>query len=122
MDYNGGTFIRQMATGMAKHACAQNVIHKRMLVALILYWFSLCIGSYFGSYDLKYLVLILVLYFVYSYLRRERLKGQADPSTQTTNAPQIMLECNACGVHFPQNEAIKGELGQYCCEAHLRAK
>jgi len=70
----------------------------------------------------KYLILIVVLYFVYSYIRRNKQSQQAAKSEFSNNGPQIMIECNHCGVHFPKSDAVIGNLGPYCCSNHLQAK
>jgi len=69
----------------------------------------------------KFLLLIVVGYLFYSYLRRERLKGNSESTAQASPSPQIMVECKACGVHLPQNDALTGSLGYYCTEAHLKS-
>ena len=70
----------------------------------------------------KFILLIVVVYLFYTYLRRERLRGSSDPTAHNTGTPEIMVECKACGVHLPQNEAFTGALGFYCSQAHMKSK
>jgi hypothetical protein len=71
---------------------------------------------------LKYIVLIFIVYFFYSYIKKQRMKEQTDAfNNDTLKAPQLMTECAACAVHFPANEAYIGKNGHYCCRAHLNA-
>ena len=129
MAYNWSAFGRTLAPGLAQHLGVKNTVRKRLSTSPVLCGFALCFRSYFGPYAVKYLVLILVVYFVYSYLRRARLKEQAEtsssadlnPSSGTSATAQVqnMISCTTCGVHFPQNDAHVGTRGSYCCQAHL---
>lgn len=129
MAHNWRAFGRALAPGLAQHLGVKNTLRKRLSTSPVLCGFALRFRSYFGPYAVKYLVLILVVYFVYSYLRRARLKEQAEasfrsglnPSSGTSATAQVqnMITCSACGVHFPQNDAHVGSRGTYCCQAHL---
>jgi len=33
-------------------------------------------------------------------------------------APEAMVDCAACGLHFPASEAIRDGARLYCCTAH----
>ena len=37
------------------------------------------------------------------------------------DAPQLMLSCAQCGLHLPGNEALPGQGGVFCSEAHRAA-
>ena len=40
-------------------------------------------------------------------------------ATNATNAsPETMVDCAACGLHFPASEAIRDGARLYCCTAH----
>lgn len=41
------------------------------------------------------------------------------PTTETHYA--IMVQCDYCGIHLPQEEAINSANGLFCSEAHKRA-
>ena len=36
-------------------------------------------------------------------------------------APETMVDCAACGLHFPASEAIRDGARLYCCTAHRDA-
>ena len=33
-----------------------------------------------------------------------------------------MVACLQCGTHLPETEAVRGQQGAYCCEAHQRQR
>jgi uncharacterized protein len=76
---------------------------------------------------LKYAVVILVVLLGVWLWRKNRRddpnqvrRGDAGvPKDKPSVAsPQIMLNCAACGVHFPQSDSIAGRRGNYCSLAH----
>ena len=44
--------------------------------------------------------------------------AQADA---TGRAPEAMVDCAACGLHFPASEAVRDGTRLYCCTAHRDA-
>jgi len=70
----------------------------------------------------KYLVLLVIVYFVFSYIRRQRQRSDSLSKDFPNSNPQIMIKCDECGVHFPKTDAFAGRQGSYCCSAHLKAK
>ena len=50
--------------------------------------------------------------------RRERERAAAPRPSAPAGAPIAMVACRACGTHLPQNEAVSGRLGSYCCSEH----
>jgi uncharacterized protein len=36
-------------------------------------------------------------------------------------APEAMVDCAACGLHFPASEAVRDGARLYCCTAHRDA-
>jgi len=36
-------------------------------------------------------------------------------------APEAMVDCAACGLHFPASEAVRDGARLYCCGAHREA-
>ena len=72
---------------------------------------------------IKYLVLLLVIVLVLWLARRSdrrarRPSGTQDGPRQRAAGPRPMVACASCGVHLPQDEALPGPGGHYCCEAH----
>lgn len=49
---------------------------------------------------------------------RSRTQRQRTPPPR----PQPVLPCAHCGVHVPQNTAVHGAHGDYCCKEHLLAE
>ena len=66
---------------------------------------------------MKYLVLLLIVLAGIWWIRQQR---QPDRSSSRTPpiGPQTMVACTQCGVHVPQAEAVQGQRGVYCSEAH----
>ena len=74
------------------------------------------------------LLLWLVLGFVAWWLLRPRRKVTPPPSqadargrTSAGAAPEAMVDCAACGLHFPASEAVRDGTRVYCCSAHRDA-
>jgi uncharacterized protein len=68
---------------------------------------------------LLWLVLALAAWWV---LRPRRpavpSQGTAGPQAGAIVAPEAMVDCAACGLHFPASEAVRGGAHVYCCAAH----
>ncbi len=45
------------------------------------------------------------------------------PPAATTNAaaPEAMVDCASCGLHFPASEAVRDGARVFCCTAHRDA-
>jgi uncharacterized protein len=70
---------------------------------------------------LKYLVLLLIVLGVVSWVRWQRRPGPSgDASRQSTHTPQDMLPCAHCGVHVPHHDTVSGQRGVYCSAEHRR--
>lgn len=72
---------------------------------------------------MKYLVLLAVLVIAYLVWRNGRIEHREAQRRGPGAPPQEMVSCNACGVHLPQPDAVRGSDGRYyCCNEHrLRA-
>ena len=65
---------------------------------------------------MKILLALLAIVLIYWILRtlsagKRREKGKSAP------APK-MIACDHCGLHVPENEAIRKEAHVYCCAEH----
>jgi uncharacterized protein len=40
---------------------------------------------------------------------------------KTGAAPEAMVDCAACGLHFPASEAVRDGVHVFCCTAHRDA-
>lgn len=74
--------------------------------------------------------LLLALFFVVVWLirggrRRDRpgAKPQAPvaPPDAAMDASESIVACLHCGIHLPQSEAVPGDAGWFCDEAHRLA-
>ena len=65
---------------------------------------------------MKYLVLLLVAVVGIWWLRQQRRPDH--PSSRPPSGPHTMVACTQCGVHVPEAEAVPGQRGTYCSEAH----
>jgi uncharacterized protein len=70
---------------------------------------------------MKYLILIAVVVGVLWLMRS--LRKPSIPPTQKPGQPQQeeMVTCAQCGVHLPRSEALPGQGGVFCGEAHRKA-
>lgn len=76
---------------------------------------------------MKYLlVLLLVVVVVWLWSNNRRIeKRRADESRRPTQAAQStalteIVACDICQVHLPRSEALIGNKGVYCSDAHRR--
>lgn len=82
---------------------------------------------------MKYVLLLVVLWAAYALWRHQRRQAMRDqrppPAAPPPNLgatqqaappadPQHMVRCQHCGVHLPQPDAVRGQLGWYCGHAH----
>ena len=73
---------------------------------------------------MKYLLvvlLILVVFWLWQSGRKSLLKAPR-PAAKPADDPQIteVVACGVCHVHLPRSEALIGQGGFYCSEAHRR--
>lgn len=71
--------------------------------------------------------LLLVLFFVVVWLfrggrrRGERgtpLQSSVAPSDDAQSSSESIVACIRCGLHLPQGEAVSGDAGWFCDDAH----
>ena len=72
------------------------------------------------------LLLWAIIAFVAWWLLRPRRKVSAAPPPAAARGPAIappeaMVDCAACGLHFPASEAVRDGDRVYCCAAHRDA-
>ena len=86
---------------------------------------TLCDGSDFGSRNMRFGILLLLLAALIWLWRRSNSGDTRQPpvtprATDTTprSDTQVMVACALCRVHIPSAEAVEGRHGQYCCAAH----
>lgn len=76
---------------------------------------------------MKYLlvaVFVLVIFWLWSHNRRVERKQSDDARPQTRPGDKTVLTeivaCDVCQVHLPRFEALIGNKGIYCSDAHRR--
>ena len=71
------------------------------------------------------LLLFLVLGFLAWWILRPRKAapppGAARASRPAGAAPEAMVDCAHCGLHFPASEAVRDGARVFCCSAHRDA-
>jgi len=69
---------------------------------------------------MKYLLLVAVVLVVW-WLLRARPARPKPPDAPPPADPQAMVRCRHCGLHLPRDEAVAGDDGPYCSDAHRLA-
>ena len=72
---------------------------------------------------MKYLLVISLVLLVFFLWRHNRQAGKRSAPRQQPGAPAAateMVACSVCQVHLPKSEALIGNDGIYCSEAHRR--
>ena len=66
---------------------------------------------------MKFLLVLTVLLVAFWIWRNNRQSEQDDaaPKRKEPARPMPMIACDQCGTHLPQNEAVQGNRGRYCC-------
>lgn len=67
----------------------------------------------------KYLLILAIIAVIYAAARGRR-KTPTRPARGKPRIapPQNMVACARCGVHLPENEALREGPHCYCCAAH----
>ncbi len=68
------------------------------------------------------LVIAVVLVAVWIWRNnRQNERGDAPgPAPRRPASPAPMVACAQCAMHLPQDEAVRGQRGVYCCHEHRR--
>ena len=76
---------------------------------------------------MKYLLvmaLVLVVFWIWRHNReaerRDAAPARAPAPPKTGAAVTEIVACEVCGVHLPKSEALIGNKGIYCSDAHRR--
>ena len=64
------------------------------------------------------LLLWIALGVVAWLMLRPRRRAAPPREAAAKAAPEAMVDCAACGLHFPASEAIRDGARLYCCTAH----
>jgi uncharacterized protein len=77
---------------------------------------------------MKYLLVLGVVLFAIWLWRHNRAtetrnqEAQRPPPQPHPPAVPNMVACAHCGVHLPQPDAVAGQRGHYCSQAHRQAR
>ncbi len=68
------------------------------------------------------LVIAVVLVAVWIWRNNRQSERNDTPGTAARRpaSPAPMVACAHCGLHLPQDEAVRGQRGVYCCHEHRR--
>ncbi len=69
---------------------------------------------------IRYLLLGVVLWLVYRAIRRYIWQRKREQSARQARQAMNMVVCDYCGVHLPQDEAIRQGERYYCCKDHSK--
>ena len=69
----------------------------------------------------RLLLWAIVGFVVWWLLRPRRVSAPPRPAARDVVAPEAMVDCAACGLHFPASEAVRDGAHVYCCAAHRDA-
>ena len=68
---------------------------------------------------MRYLILLGLVFAVIWWLKLNRASSSNNTSSNNgTTTTQHMVRCAHCGLHLPENEAIRSPHAVYCSEAH----
>lgn len=67
---------------------------------------------------LRLILVLAAIWLVVSLMRRYRRPA---PPPKSSALAVATVRCDHCGVFLPAAEAVDGEHGRFCCEAHRRA-
>ncbi|HSV71810.1 MAG TPA: PP0621 family protein [Methylibium sp.] len=70
---------------------------------------------------MKYLLLVAVVLVVWWLLRARPARPRPPTAPPPPADPQAMVRCRHCGLHLPRDEAVAGDDGPYCSDAHRLA-
>lgn len=64
--------------------------------------------------------LIVIALAVWLLIKLAKQLFSAKPLPQKKPKAEVasMIKCDHCGLHIPEQEAVRGDRGQYCSEAH----
>lgn len=69
------------------------------------------------------IAVVLVAVWIWRNNRREEHRDEAGTAARrpaSPASPAPMVACGQCGMHLPQDEAVRGQRGVYCCHEHRR--
>ncbi len=74
---------------------------------------------------MKYLIWLVIVFAVIWWIRQQRQMPSDATSNKTSKEPShmdesahVMVPCVHCGAHMPHADALQGQQGLYCSEAH----
>ncbi len=71
---------------------------------------------------IRLLVIVAIIWLVYRMYQNWLSNKKTSPPKQQAGTSDIenMVQCSTCGVHIPEQEALKLGKQFFCCEAHKK--
>ena len=66
------------------------------------------------------IAVVLVAVWIWRNNRQNERNDAPGPAARRPASPAPMVACAHCGMHLPQDEAVRGQRGVYCCHEHRR--
>lgn len=64
------------------------------------------------------LAVVVVAIWIWRNNRQAEVQATSRAHAKSPALPLNMVACLQCGTHVPENEALRGPLGAYCCPEH----
>lgn len=69
---------------------------------------------------MKFLIFLAVILGLLFFFRHNRKKATPHPHSQKSGTTISMVQCEYCGIHLPENEAISQDNHHWCSKEHLQ--
>jgi len=66
----------------------------------------------------RLLIIIFLIWLAYYFVRRMLLANQTKTGRKKPGKLENMVRCAKCGLHIPEQEAVKSHERYYCSETH----
>lgn len=66
------------------------------------------------------IAVVLVAVWIWRNNRQNERSDAPGPAPRRPAGPAPMVACAQCAMHLPQDEAVRGQRGVYCCHEHRR--
>lgn len=70
---------------------------------------------------IKFLLLLLVLFVAFTVWRQWQARQAVNRRPPATEKPPLMVRCSHCGLHLPEQQAIRQDDQWFCSSDHLKA-
>lgn len=71
---------------------------------------------------IKFILLLIVLFAAFTFWRQyQAWQASKRRPPPTADKPPLMVRCTHCGVHLPEDQAVREAQDWYCSTEHLEA-